>query len=202
MKADAFYGWPWSYWGQHVDPRVMPQRPELVRRAILPDYSLGSHVAPLGLAFGTLGRYTGAFVGEHGSWDRGHFNGYKVAFIPFRGGKPAGPPLDLLAGFLDGEGHARGRPVGVAFEQDRRAAGRGRPVEHDLAGDGRRSNIRRHPRESGDPSPTKSAQTDGDRLDAVREMGPRFCGDDGSAQFPPILPPPESTTVTARRFCA
>ena len=117
VTPGAFYGWPWSYWGQHVDPRVKPERMEMVKRAILPDYSLGSHVAPLGLAFGTLGAYTGAFVGEHGSWDRGHFNGYKVAFIPFRGGKPAGSPRDLLAGFLDGDGHTRGRPVGVAFDR-------------------------------------------------------------------------------------
>ena len=117
VKEGAFYGWPWSYWGAHVDPRVKPERADMVKRAIAPDYALGSHVAPLGLAFGTLGPYTGAFVGEHGSWDRGHFNGYKVAFVPFRGGKPAGPPRDLLAGFLDGKGHTRGRPVAVAFDK-------------------------------------------------------------------------------------
>ena len=120
VKPGAFYGWPWSYWGQHVDPRVMPRRPAMVARAIMPDYSLGSHVAPLGMVFhlgASLGLSGGAFVGEHGSWDRGHFNGYKVTFIPFAGGHPTGRPRDIVTGFLDHDGNARGRPVGLAVDR-------------------------------------------------------------------------------------
>jgi glucose/arabinose dehydrogenase len=118
----GFYGWPYSYYGQHVDPRVKPQRPDLVARAIVPDYALGSHVAPLGLAFYTgdlfPARYgDGAFVGEHGSWNRRPRSGYKVVFIPFADGKPAGPPEDFLTGFVSPEGNAFGRPVGVAVDQ-------------------------------------------------------------------------------------
>jgi len=122
VTPGAFYGWPWSYWGQHVDPRVKPERPDMVRRAIRPDYSLGSHVAPLGLVFyqgaGLPARYRGgAFVGEHGSWDRGAFNGYKIAWVPFANGKPSGKAQDVVTGFLDGEGHARGRPVGLTVDR-------------------------------------------------------------------------------------
>lgn len=125
VKPGAFYGWPYSYWGQHIDPRVRPQRPDLVARAIAPDYSLSSHVAPLGMVFAngpSLGQrfVSGAFVGEHGSWNRGHLNGYKVVFVPFVGGRPAGKPVDLVTGFVDDSGKARGRPVGVAI--DRRGA--------------------------------------------------------------------------------
>ena len=116
VRPGGFYGWPWSYWGRHVDPRVKPERPDMVARATVPDYSLSSHVAPLGLVFA----HGGAFVGEHGSWDRGHLNGYKVVFVPFANGRPAGPARDAVTGFLDGEGHARGRPVGLAV--DRRGA--------------------------------------------------------------------------------
>ncbi|RYY06256.1 MAG: sorbosone dehydrogenase family protein, partial [Alphaproteobacteria bacterium] len=95
VRDGAFYGWPWSYWGQHVDPRVMPRRPDMVARAIAPDYSLGSHVAPLGMVFYQgqslpAGYRGGAFIGEHGSWDRGHLNGYKVVWVPFANGQPAG----------------------------------------------------------------------------------------------------------------
>ena len=122
VRDHGFYGWPWSYWGRHVDPRVMPRRPDRVARAIVPDYALGSHVAPLGMAFYQgaalpAGYRGGAFVGEHGSWDRGHFNGYKVVWKPFAGGRPTGGPRDILTGFVDGSGHARGRPVGLAVDR-------------------------------------------------------------------------------------
>lgn len=115
----AFYGWPWSYFGQNVDDRVKPPRPDLVARARVPDYALGAHVAPLGLAWsqGWPAPYaSGMFVGEHGSWNRKPLSGYKVVFVPFTNGRPSGPPLDVLAGFVDAEGQARGRPVGVAMD--------------------------------------------------------------------------------------
>src|SRR6185436_1040872 len=122
VKDGGFYGWPYSYYGQHVDERVKPQRPDLVAKAIVPDYALGSHAASLGLAFyeGKLlpQRYAGgAFVGQHGSWNRKPRSGYKVIFVPFAGGRPAGPPQDVLNGFLDGNGDAFGRPVGVAIDR-------------------------------------------------------------------------------------
>ena len=122
VRDGGFYGWPYSYYGRHLDPRVMPQRPDLVARAIVPDYALGSHVAPLGLAFYTgsnlpAGYRGGAFVGEHGSWDRSPLNGYKVVFVPFAGGKPDGTARDVVTGFLDAAGHARGRPVGLAVDR-------------------------------------------------------------------------------------
>ena len=120
VREGGFYGWPYSYYGQHVDTRVEPPRPDLVARAIKPDFALGSHVAPLGLAFydGNLlpGRYAnGAFIGEHGSWNRQPRAGYKLVFVPFAGGRPAGPIEDVLTGFVDDKGNARGRPVGVAI---------------------------------------------------------------------------------------
>jgi len=122
VQPGAFYGWPYSYWGDHLDPRVKPQRPDLVARAVVPDYGLSSHVAPLGLAFYEGGALPasyrgGAFVSEHGSWDRDPLNGYKVVFVPFRDGRPDGKAQDVVTGFLDGHGHARGRPVGVAFDK-------------------------------------------------------------------------------------
>ena len=122
VKEGAFYGWPYSYWGAHVDPRVAPQRPDLVASAIAPDYALSSHVAPLGLAFasgnGLPEAYRkGAFVGEHGSWNRGELNGYKVVFVPFEAGRPSGKAQDVVTGFLDAQGQARGRPVGVAIDK-------------------------------------------------------------------------------------
>jgi glucose/arabinose dehydrogenase len=122
VEEGAFYGWPFSYYGQHVDPRVEPQAPELVARAVVPDYALGSHTAPLGLAFyqGDLfpPRYAeGAFIGMHGSWNRERLSGYKVVFVPFRDGEPAGPPEDVLTGFVDERGDARGRPVEVAVDE-------------------------------------------------------------------------------------
>jgi glucose/arabinose dehydrogenase len=124
VKDGAFYGWPWSYFGQHVDERVKPQRPDLVARAIVPDYALGAHVAALGLAFSDgrmpQGFRSGVFIGEHGSWNRKPHSGYKVVFVPFAGGKPSGPPVNFLTGFLSADGKAYGRPVGVAL--DRRGA--------------------------------------------------------------------------------
>jgi glucose/arabinose dehydrogenase len=123
LREGAFYGWPYSYYGQHVDARPQPPRPDLVAQAVAPDYALGPHTASLGLAFytGTLlpARYRGgAFVGQHGSWNRRPFSGYRVVFVPFADGRPAGPPEDVLTGFLDGDGHAQGRPVGVAVARD------------------------------------------------------------------------------------
>ncbi|MHC9418250.1 PQQ-dependent sugar dehydrogenase [Sphingomonas citri] len=120
VRPGAFYGWPYSYYGQHLDPRVKPQRPDLVARAVAPDYALGSHVAPLGLAFYTgtsfpAGYRGGAFVGEHGSWNRTEPHGYKVAFVAFRDARPIGVPRDFVSGFLK-DGKARGRPVGVAID--------------------------------------------------------------------------------------
>jgi glucose/arabinose dehydrogenase len=124
VQEGAFYGWPYSYWGQNTDPRVHPQKPDLVQTAIKPDYALGSHVAALGLSFardgGFGGRFSqGAFIGEHGSWNRQDLAGYKVVWVPFAGGRPAGPPVDFLTGFIK-DGEARGRPVGVTFDPQRR----------------------------------------------------------------------------------
>ncbi len=122
VREGAFYGWPYSYYGRHVDVRVKPQRPDLVARAVAPDYALGSHVAPLGLAFAQgarlPGRAEGAFVGLHGSWNRREPAGYKVVFVPFKDGTPQGKPIDVLTGFLGKQGNARGRPVGVAIAGD------------------------------------------------------------------------------------
>jgi glucose/arabinose dehydrogenase len=121
VKDGAFYGWPYSYYGQHVDDRVKPQRADLVQAALAPDYALGAHTASLGLTFyeGTAfpERYrNGAFIGQHGSWNRKPRSGYKVIFVPFDDGKPSGPPEDILTGFLSSDGHALGRPVGVAID--------------------------------------------------------------------------------------
>jgi glucose/arabinose dehydrogenase len=123
VKDGGFYGWPFSYWGQHVDDRVSPQRADLVAKAIVPDYALGDHTASLGLAFsgGTLlpERYrNGAFVGQHGSWNRRPRSGYKVIFVPFNEGQPSGKPLDVLTGFIGADDKAQGRPVGVAMDRD------------------------------------------------------------------------------------
>jgi glucose/arabinose dehydrogenase len=120
VREGGFYGWPYSYWGNNVDTRVHPQDPEKVASAIRPDYSLGSHVAALGLAFSlpAMGeRFAdGVFVGEHGSWNRGVPVGYKVVFIPFRNGRPAGEPLDFVTGFQGPGGKTHGRPVGVTVD--------------------------------------------------------------------------------------
>ncbi|MCO7521658.1 MULTISPECIES: sorbosone dehydrogenase family protein [unclassified Pseudomonas] len=120
VKQGAFYGWPYSYWGQNVDDRVRPQDPQKVQAAIKPDYSLGSHVAALGLDFSSAAMgepfAEGAFVGEHGSWNRPDPVGYKVVFVPFRAGKPAGEPVDFASGFRGEDGKTRGRPVGVTVD--------------------------------------------------------------------------------------
>ncbi|HEY8332350.1 MAG TPA: sorbosone dehydrogenase family protein [Tardiphaga sp.] len=122
VQDGGFYGWPYSYYGQHVDVRVSPQRPDLVAKAIVPDYALGAHTASLGLTFNTGDLFPermkgGAFVGQHGSWNRKPRSGYKVIFVPFEGGKPSGKPQDVLTGFLDANGEAQGRPVGVRIDR-------------------------------------------------------------------------------------
>lgn len=122
LQDGGFYGWPYSYFGQHVDERVKPQRPELVARAIVPDYALGAHTASLGLAFYRADLFPvqyrgGVFVGQHGSWNRRPPSGYRVVFVPFVNGKPSGPPEAFLAGFLDSKDQAQGRPVGVAVDK-------------------------------------------------------------------------------------
>lgn len=118
VKEGGFYGWPYSYWGQHVDVRVQPERPDLVARALVPDYALGPHTASLGIVFGQeVGLpppfREGLFVGQHGSWNRKPKSGYKVIFVPFRNGMPSGQPVDVLTGFLDDQERALGRPVDV-----------------------------------------------------------------------------------------
>ena len=122
VRDGGFYGWPYSYFGQHVDERVKPARPDLVAKAIRPDYALGSHTASLGLAHSTTNSLpstmqTGMFIGQHGSWNREPRSGYKVIFVPFSGGKPNGMPIDVLTGFVRDNGDAMGRPVGVALDQ-------------------------------------------------------------------------------------
>jgi len=121
VRDGGFYGWPYSYYGDHVDTRVSPQNPELVATAIVPDYALGSHTAPLGLASSagnTLPAQfeNGMFVGQHGSWNRAQRTGYQVIFVPFTGGMPSGDPLPVLTGFVEDDGDAKGRPVGVAID--------------------------------------------------------------------------------------
>jgi glucose/arabinose dehydrogenase len=123
VQDGGFYGWPYAYFGDHVDGRVEPQRPDLVASAIVPDYALGAHTASLGLAFADGAEAlppafgSGAFVGQHGSWNRRPRSGYKVIFVPFEDGRPAGDPLDVLTGFLNANDEAHGRPVGVAIDQ-------------------------------------------------------------------------------------
>ncbi len=122
VQDGAFYGWPFSYYGQHVDVRAKPAHPEMVARAVAPDYALGAHTASLGLAFSKAGTLPaalteGAFVGQHGSWNREPRSGYRVVFVPFLDGRPAGMPVEVLTGFLNGAGEAQGRPVGVAMDQ-------------------------------------------------------------------------------------
>ncbi len=122
VQDGGFYGWPWSYYGQNVDPRVTPQRPDLVAEAIAPDYALGAHTASLGLTFAGGSRLgpqfaNGAFIGQHGSWNRKPRSGYRVIFVPFAGGKPSGDPVEVLTGFLVDD-RAKGRPVGVEIAKD------------------------------------------------------------------------------------
>lgn len=125
VKDGGFYGWPYSYWGQNVDTRVQPQDPQKVAAAIRPDYSLGSHVAALGVSFSAPsmgGNFSdGVFVGEHGSWNRSSPSGYKVVFVPFSNGRPSGPPVDFLQGFMGQNGRTYGRPVGVTVDATRGA---------------------------------------------------------------------------------
>ena len=122
VRDGGFYGWPYSYFGQHIDERVTPQRADLVAKAIAPDYALGAHTASLGLtsaAGNTLPAAfaNGMFIGQHGSWNRRPHSGYKVIFVPFTKGRPSGPPADVLTGFLSEDGNALGRPVGVALDK-------------------------------------------------------------------------------------
>ena len=121
LRDGGFYGFPYSYFGQHVDKRVKPKRPDLVATAIVPDYALGPHTASLGLAWSESNALSpqfshGMFVGQHGSWNRKPRSGYKVIFVPFTDGMPSGPPIDVLAGFVTANGDASGRPVGVAID--------------------------------------------------------------------------------------
>lgn len=122
VQEGGFYGWPYSYWGQNVDPRIRPQNPDKVAAAIAPDYALGSHVAALGVDFSgaSMGPdfADGVFIGEHGSWNREDPVGYKVVFVPFSNGRPVGDPIDFVTGFLDEDGRSRGRPVGVTVEPE------------------------------------------------------------------------------------
>src|SRR4029079_7559376 len=122
VKEGGFYGWPYSYFGSHVDDRVQPQKPDLVAKAIVPDYALGPHTASRGLACYNAEllpeHYAGgAFIGQHGSWNRIPRSGYKVIFVPFADGKPSGSPEEVLSGFLNENGEAQGRPVGVAVDR-------------------------------------------------------------------------------------
>lgn len=133
VQPGAFYGWPYSYWGKNIDPRVRPARPDMVARAIAPDYALGAHVAALGLTFvrsGALapGYGDGAFVGLHGSWNRSDLSRYKVSWVPFASGRPSAPQRDFVTGFLV-NGKARGRPVGLAYS----GAGRALYIADDLS---------------------------------------------------------------------
>jgi glucose/arabinose dehydrogenase len=121
VKEGGFYGWPFSYYGQHVDTRV-PANPEMVAKAIVPDYALGNHTASLGFTFDTGSSLPapyrgGAFIGQHGSWNRKPLSGYKVIFVAFKDGRPSGEPIDVLTGFVDNDGKALGRPVGVAIDK-------------------------------------------------------------------------------------
>jgi len=122
VRDGGFYGWPYSYYGQHVDVRVEPPRPDLVAKAIKPDYALGSHVAPLGMTFADGAKLgtrfaSGAFVGQHGSWNRKPLTGYNVVYVPFTNGKPNGKPIEVLKGFVNEKEEAMGRPVGVAIDK-------------------------------------------------------------------------------------
>lgn len=123
VRDGGFYGWPYSYFGQHVDARVKPPQPALVATAIVPDYALGPHTASLGLASSNGSALPapfageGMFIGQHGSWNRAPHSGYKVIFVPFQAGRPAGMPIDVLTGFLKADGKAQGRPVGVAIDR-------------------------------------------------------------------------------------
>jgi glucose/arabinose dehydrogenase len=122
VKDGGFYGWPYSYYGPHIDVRVKPQHPEMVAKAIVPDYALGAHTGSLGLVFSAKNYLRehfagGAFIAQHGSWNRKPRSGYKVIFVPFADGRPSGEPEDVLTGFLSPDGEAYGRPVGLAIDR-------------------------------------------------------------------------------------
>ena len=122
VEDGGFYGWPYSYYGQHVDERVKPQKPERVASALVPDYALGPHTASLGLEWSDAdwlpANYrNGMLIGQHGSWNRKPRSGYKVIFVPFEAARPAGKPVDILSGFVNDDGEAQGRPVGVALDR-------------------------------------------------------------------------------------
>jgi glucose/arabinose dehydrogenase len=122
VKEGGFYGWPYSYYGKHIDNRVKVQRPDLIEKAIVPDYALGPHTASLGLTWSGATALpprfrNGMLVGQHGSWNRKPRSGYKVIFVPFAGGRPSGVPIDVLTGFVRENGDAMGRPVGVAIDK-------------------------------------------------------------------------------------
>ena len=123
VQDGGFYGWPWSYWGKNVDERVQPQKPDMVAKSITPDYALGGHTAALSMTFDEASKLPppykgGAFIGLHGSWNRSNLEGYRVIFLPFKDGTPEGMPIDVLHGFLQGDGDlAHGRPVGVTFDR-------------------------------------------------------------------------------------
>ena len=139
VREGAFYGWPYSYFGQHEEPRQRGRRPDLVAEAVAPDYGLGSHTASLSLAFYRGETFpepwrSGAFVGQHGSWNRSSLTGYRVLFVPFEGGRPAGPPREFLGGFIADSAsfEVHGRPLGVAVASRRGPAGGGRSVGNHL----------------------------------------------------------------------
>jgi glucose/arabinose dehydrogenase len=122
VPSGSFFGWPYSYYGQHLDQRVQPQRPDLVAKAIAPDYALGPHTASLGLVFSHSANWpapfnNGMFIGQHGSWNREPRSGYRVIFVPFQAGKPSGEPIDILSGFISQDDEAYGRPVGVVIDK-------------------------------------------------------------------------------------
>ena len=123
VKDGAFYGWPYSYYGNHVDERAQPQRPDMVQKTVAPDYALGAHTASLGLTFAEGSKLpsqfsSGAFVGQHGSWNRRPYSGYKVIYVPFQNGQPSGAPVDVLTGFLSPDEKAYGRPAGVTIDKE------------------------------------------------------------------------------------
>ncbi|MDH5834722.1 PQQ-dependent sugar dehydrogenase [Luteimonas kalidii] len=183
VREGGFYGWPWAYWGQHVDTRVKPENPEKVAASITPDYSLGAHVAALGVDFSSqvMGPQfaDGAFVGMHGSWNRSEPVGYKVVFVPFRNGRPAGDPIDFVTGFRDEDGTTRGRPVGVTV--DPRGA---LIVADDLSNTvWRVSRVGAAPATPATPAPADPA------VPAAGEAPPAAAGDPGQTPPPPAPPP-------------
>ncbi|SPJ33771.1 PQQ-dependent sugar dehydrogenase [Kushneria phyllosphaerae] len=188
IQDGGFYGWPYSYWGQHVDPRVKPENPDKVESAIAPDYSLASHRAPLGVAFSNPqvgGEYSdGVFIGQHGSWNRADPVGYNVVFVPFENGKPAGDPVDFVSGFLTDDGHTRGRPVGVSVAPDGSVI-----VADDLT-----NAVWRVTRDDADSTPPAPAAASDDSA-AMQQSEPATPGDSAAMPDEPSTTPDESTTT-------